>query len=405
MKNIVSQFGLGALNQAVSSISNFLIVYYLLRILSPDDFGVYNIGFSCMLAIAGVLNSMLLTQMVVNYFDVPAEKRGYENFVVLGSVIFSCVILIILALVGDFLINIFESKYGYFFTSISIAILGYVCKEYFIKIFFNEDRVFFALVVNSLVFVLVIIIFVIICRDFELNGNIALVLYGVSNFLGSFLLVRAIKGFGEFPSLVDVFDCLKKSWANGKYSVLAHLVVTGRTQAHTLILAFILGPVGVALANASRIFVMPVLIMQQAIGQVILPKLVRFRKDGGSDYSYELANASKNTTTGTILFSLAVIFLYDHIEFLVPTNKYSGLFFGVVCWCFFAVCSNLRNWLELSMVAEKRFVDQARINFYGSVVAVIIGGAGCVFFGYCGGIVALAASEIAFIAFVLGGKK
>ena len=54
------------LNQAVSSGTNFVLGLYLVRVLTPANFGLYSIGFAIGIFFFGIGNSLFLTQMVVH---------------------------------------------------------------------------------------------------------------------------------------------------------------------------------------------------------------------------------------------------------------------------------------------------------------------------------------------------
>ena len=91
---------ISVINQVVSSGTNFALGIYLVRALTPTEFGLYGIGFAIALLYSGVGNALLLTQMVVHVPDKANEdKLHYAARVLVLAAVFSLLTALLAGLV------------------------------------------------------------------------------------------------------------------------------------------------------------------------------------------------------------------------------------------------------------------------------------------------------------------
>jgi len=110
------------------------------------------------------------------------------------------------------------------------------------------------------------------------NSESYLLLYGLSNGAGvlvGYVLVqiplRQLDRSRLFPDLVEL-------WSGGKWAAMTVFFYFLRTQAPYLDYRLpLLGPVGVAHLNASRMFVTPAVMLTPALSQVLMPRLATLR--------------------------------------------------------------------------------------------------------------------------------
>lgn len=400
---------ISVLNQVVSSGSNFALGIYLVRALSPEEFGLYGIGFAICLFFVGIGNALFLTQMVVHTPDrVEADRLPYAARMFFSVAIFCALLLLIVLLiffVGREVSTMLE-RYTNYGTAVSLSATACLMKDFFVRHAYNQRRESWALAINlilasSMGFLFVAIYF----TKFNMSDVIALWIYAISNgiaALGGYIITKL--PLNQIDS-VELKKNLQEAWWGGSFSVLAHIIITLRSQAHTIILAVLVGPTGVAIVNAGRIMVSPVTMIFPALSQIFLPRLSEVRNtkaDGGrvDGLRYSLLLAAI-----VIVYSMMILAFYDVAQRLFIGSKYGDLFIIVVMWCVYTCLTAYKTGLEIFMLASKRFKEQATVNFIGALVSLSMVFLMTNIYGISGSVAGLSISELVVIVLIMNGNS
>ncbi|MHB8130230.1 MAG: hypothetical protein ACYDEX_14650, partial [Mobilitalea sp.] len=76
LKSVSRALSISVLSQGVSSLTNFGIVLYLVRVMSKAQFGQYSIGFATVMLAGAVVCAFIAVQFVVNLPDQPIINRA-----------------------------------------------------------------------------------------------------------------------------------------------------------------------------------------------------------------------------------------------------------------------------------------------------------------------------------------
>src|SRR4051812_7550408 len=124
------------LNQAVSSATNFVLGFILVRVLSTADYGTYGVGLSICYLYSGFGNALFHTQMVVHAPDkAPHDRLPYAARMLWIVASFCAITLFLAAIglrVGGQLVSLFRGHLALGF-AVAMASVGYLLKDFFIR--------------------------------------------------------------------------------------------------------------------------------------------------------------------------------------------------------------------------------------------------------------------------------
>lgn len=389
------------LNQAVSSGTNFIFGVYLVRMLLPEDFGLYGIGFAISLFYSGFGNALFLTQMVVHTPDkAPEDRLPYAARMFL-LVIFFCIatlfLFVLLWMMGSF---VWESVAQY--TELAYAIMGasitYLLKDFLVRHAYNMRRELWALVIHGAIACTMVIL---LCLQYllviPLNVEMALWIYTAAQTAGVVLGYR----LARLPVAGCQWSMLQGDFLEalhgGKWASITNLVYFARTQAHTIVVTVILGPAGVAKLNAARLLVTPAVMLTPALSQIAIPRLATVRGQG----MYQLVKLGKWITFAllgvALLYSAILLTGYDFIVDKTLGENYQNLFLITLLWCLYTCLLALRNGAEMVGQVMKKFRQLNSANTYAAIVSLAATYWLTVSYGLPGALIGLASGEILLI--------
>jgi len=374
-RDLLRMFSAGISNQAISSFTNFAFSLYLLRQLEPIDFGLYNISFAIMLFLGGFGQSFFLLQMVVNTPSKPQDERaGFAGRILLMLVI-ACILGVALIGSGVWLFQTAIGKtYGPhgFLGGVGAMAIAYILKEFQIRHAFNEGNGRRAVLVHTvLALALLGGVILLLSIGQTLGLETAVILYAGAHLLAAIAghLLSGLSVTGH--SLSDLRSDLAEITGGGIWASLTNIVYFLRGQAHTIIVAILIGPVGVASVNAARLLVTPAVLAIPALSQVVLPRLAAIAEKGDMRL---LGSMQRKIALGllaiAISYSALLILAWPLLSGAVLGEKYSGLFVIVVLWCIYACTLALRNSFEWVAQARKKFREISVISLFGAVAAL-----------------------------------
>lgn len=363
-----------ALNQMVSSGTNFALGIYLARTLVPAEFGLYGIGFAISLFYGGIGNALFLTQMVIHTPDkAPEDRLPYAARMLILVIAFCAVTAMVVALLLIASSAFVEpaSHYAGFTGSVIAASVTYLLKEFFVRHAYNVSREIWALKIHI---VIAFTMALLLRMQHQLNSassvETALWIYAASHFMG------AVSGywFAKLPVVTQrrstLLADLRDSLLGGKWASISNLAFFARTHAHTIVVASLLGPIGVAKLNAARLLVTPAIMFTPALSQVAMPRLVAARARG-------LGHAFQNGGLVTFVFlGVALVYSaillagYDLIVGKVLGANYSDLFFLTTLWCLWVCLAAIRNGFDLMGQVLRKFRSLSLVNVIASLLSL-----------------------------------
>lgn len=396
-KAISKALSISVLNQVVSSGTNFVFGIYLVRVLTPVEFGLYGIGFAINLFYAGIGNSLFLTQMVVNTPDkLQADRLFYAASMGKAVAVF-CTVSILLALLTLPALGAVwpwfaqYAGYGFAVTASSVALL---LKEFFVRHSYTARMEIWALAVNGTVAaVLVILLSVLQYKSIALTATGALWFYAACH------LVAAAMGqiLSRLPLLTvnrkQVLNDYREAWKEGRWALVTQQMFALRTQGPTFITAWIVGPAGVAYLNAARLLVTPATLLIPALSQVFMPRLAELRSSGRDRVVHAGMLFAGLLLAIAMSYSGIVLFFLEHIVTLIFGNKYHSIFGIVLGWSLVACLLSIREGGDQILQALKSFQSIMVINTYCALISIITVIIFLNLFGLLGAVYGLAIAE------------
>ncbi|MDS4027976.1 MAG: hypothetical protein RKO25_13455 [Candidatus Contendobacter sp.] len=375
-KSIGKSLFISILNQVVSSGTNFLLGFYLVRILMPVEFGFYSIGFTISLFYVGVGNALFLTQMVVHVPDKRLEDRlSYMGRMLTIVALFCLLTVLAIGLLLGFggIYSDWLAQYLNLGFTIAAASAAYLIKEFFIRYAYTARKEVWALKVNFVV-AMALVALLIIQRfvGITFHAETALWLYTVSNTAGAitgFVLVRLPLRTIKYQQLIgDV----REAWVGGSWATGSTVAYLFRAQAYIILTAGLIGPVGVAYLNASRLLVTPVIMLTPALSQVFMPRLAAFRASNLHGFLWASSLFSALLLAMAIIYSLWLLSFADIITPMVFGQQYGYMYMYplILVWCFVTGLLALRNSVEMVLQVLKQFRGLMLTNMLSAVVAV-----------------------------------
>lgn len=397
-KAVGKALSISLLNQVVSSGTNFALGLYLVRVLTPTDFGLYGIGFAITLLYSGVGNAMFLTQMVVHVPDKAQEdKLPYAARILVMLVSFCMLTVLLVGLLlalGSAWLKL-PHEYVDLGMAVTIASITYLFKDYFVRHAYTMRNEMWALAVNALV-ALTLGTFLLVQHQFfaRINSASALWIYAASNMVGAmmgFVLVR-------LPILVvrvrEVVNDLKETWVGGRWALGGVSATWLQTQAYLYVTAVFVGPVGVAYANAAKLFITPAIFLIPALNQVVMPRLAALRVS----HPQKMHQVSGLLTIGlifsSVVYSVVLLGWVDTITPVVLGTRYGQISPLVAAWCLVLIFQFSRSGTSIVLQVMKQFRTLTLLNVVSVMVAIVAAVALMQIVGVQGAIVGTAAGEL-----------
>lgn len=373
-KKLGKAISISLLNQIVSSGTNFILGLFLVRILSPVEFGLYGISFAISLFFTGIGNALFLTQMVVRIPDkLAADLLPYTAriFILTSLYILASALIMLLVIVLSSISHYSISHYSDLGLAITSLAATYLLKDFFIRHAYSLYKEKRALVVNiSLALALCAIGFFLSTTENNITATDSLIAVSAAQafaaFIGFLLSGLPLKSITRPELLNDA----RELFHGGKWSVLAHIIISVRSQAYTLIVASFMGPAGVARLNAARIFITPATMLMPALGQVFLPRIANARATDPRQGRRIGLFFSMIMFGAVVIYSVVVLASFQHISSLVVGTKYQSLFWLVFWWSIYNCITTLKSGQELIIIANKQFRIQAIINAIAAILAL-----------------------------------
>ena len=389
------------LNQIVSSGTNFMFGVYLVRTLTPEEFGLYGIGFAISLFYSGTGNALFLMQMLVHFPDkAPGESLSYASrmFFLTASFCSATLLLFALLLLTGSLFWETIAHQAQFACAVMVASCAYLLKEFFVRHAYNVRRETWALAIHgAIACTMAILLFLQYWLITHFTVEMALWIYAASQASGA--LVGYV--FAKLPIASQkrnaLLGDLREALHGGKWASITNLVYFARIHTHTIVVAALLGPVGVAKLNAARLLVTPAVMLTPALSQVAMPRLASEREKGVRRLTKLGLLITSTLLAVALLYSAILLGGYDFIADKILGDKYQDLFLIIVLWCFYTCLLALRNGAEMVGQVLKKFRNLSSANTYSAIVSLIATYWLTVGYGLPGALIGLASGEITLI--------
>lgn len=391
-------FFASGMNQVFGSFTNLLLNVYLVRHMLPHDFGLYNIAFAITISVGAIANGVFLLPMTV---DMPHDDpRARDRFMldVIGSVVVTAVhlgaIAIAIATCGQALELVGIDAVA-FVSATALSCAAYLFKECMTQAGFNQGRERVAVWINVAsaaatgTFVTAAVLF-----NLHLEASHAISIYAVGQAVGMIVGYRLIFRGVAPPSPARAWSGTGHLLRRGLWSAASSLLAILRTQAHTIVVTVLLGPVGVAQINAARLMFAPIPMIQPALVRAAMPRLVKQLRRDVSAFRKSALLLTLGLGAMSAIFGAALLTIGPWaFRYVVSGDyNYSAALFGA--WALVFTLAAVRGGLELELQALARFVVLTRIGLITMITTLVAVLALTYMLGAAGALFGLAIGEL-----------
>ena len=329
---LVVKSGIAFFDQAMLSAVNFLITIILIKSVPKVEYGYFSIAFSVSLFLISIQNAVITTPFTVLLPTKNKEERsGYSSSLLFGQLIFLIpVILLGLIICGILYFSGWDKTKILVISSLTIASFGLLFREFLRAYYFAHEEPQKVIKIDLLY--VVVYLSLIAITYFVLKLNVAAVI-----FLGgmSALIVSLI--FNHFRKINSVQQTILKSykenWIYGKWALAGVLVTHIQNYSYLYILAAMLGSLAVADVSASRLLLMPFLLVQVGWSKIALPHGARLQE------AKRLKRFFKEQIVASILIAIVIIiyvsvlfFVSEPLKNILFTEKYNRALDFIFLW-------------------------------------------------------------------------
>lgn len=381
--------------QAANSGASFLYTIFLARVLSKSDFGVYGVGFSIGFLLAGIANSIVHTQIAVNFFSKPLSDRcAYIWKMQFGLIFLLAAVWLVyeLGVLAISTLGLVNSSWGG--GAIGFSMVAFSLKDYLVRVAYTRQSPHHVFSINMVfcAFLLLGALFLFLFSEYR-SANLALVFLGGANLFAFLFGLYIFNYWRECQlSIKDAFNNIIDAFLNGGAWYLCVTFATAlQSQFYTFFVAAKLGLDEVAVMNAARIFMMPPIVLIPVFNQFYLP---RFMQAGGGDRERDLNRVVGLLVGLVILYSILVVLFHDFLfSKMIPWKADNSIEY-LLAWSLSVLAMVVKSGILIKNHAEKKFRRLFFINLLGGGVCIVFSVVFTAVLGGPGVIVALAVSDL-----------
>lgn len=389
---------LSIVDQGLLSAINFSIGLFLIHFAGKEQYGLYSLAYGVITLVIGIAGALIVTPMTVSYTDRPVEQRHlYCLSVLIGQ---QCVVLPLLGLalvvIGVLhLCGALTWPMASFAAVIATASVGGMLWEFVRRYHYLNLQPTQALSLDiyyaSIVMAGFSIVVSMSVSDLHWWG---VVIYGLATLVVG-IYAFAGMNFSTRTALVDINKTLKESWHLGRWALGGVFVTWVQTQSFAYFLAIFSDLGRVADANAARLLLAPLMLVNTGLNNILLPRLVRMRSQNHIEDTEELAHQFMWGLIGIfVVYTMLVLLLKEKLILIVLGETYKEVGLLVVAWAVVNLLTALRGISSLLLQTFKRFQVITLANAGSALVVVGITWPLIYYCGTLGSIMALGVGEL-----------
>jgi O-antigen/teichoic acid export membrane protein len=357
-------------DQALLSCVNFLVAIILIKNVSKSEYGYYSIAFAISLFLVSIQNAVVttpLTVLLVSKKD--NDRQNYVRALCWGQFI------VLLPAVGVGLCVICVMWF-FGFDVIKTAIAGCLClasigimlQEFLRAYYFAEEAPHDALKLDLyyIAIYLSLIAFTLLC--FNLSVAAIFIFIGLSAGLVYIINKRRLPPGFNWNLIKESYS---ENWKFGRWALLGVITTHIHKYSYLYMLGALMGSVAVADVSASRLLLIPFLLVQTGWGKVIRPHGARLREDNQlKRYFMELVVASLSGGFAIILYAYTILFFTGYLGDLLYTQNYEGAFDYVLLWGAIVSITFIRMNAGSGLQVLKKFNSVAKLSTVTMIVTL-----------------------------------
>ena len=385
-------------DQALLSTINFSIGLFFIHFAEKEAYGLYSLAYGAITLVISFAGALIGTPMTVSYADRPEERRErYCASMLVGQYwVFLPVVGLALAVIGVLCqLGLLQRNMTSFAAVIAVASLGGMLWEFSRRYYYLQlqprkvlrlDICYASLMAVGLIAAA--------SRNLSDMHWWVFVLYGLAT-LGTGLYALVGSGLTTRLNAVEVWEALKEAWRLGRWALGGVMVTWLQSQSFAYFLALFADLGRVADANAARLLLAPLMLLNTGLNNVFLPQLARMRSDNHYAATEKLAHQFMWGLTGIfVVYSILVLLVEEKLIRVVLGESYQGIEPLIVAWAVVNLLTALRSTSSILLQAFKEFRVITLANTGSALVVVGITWPLIYYYGTLGSIAALGVGEV-----------
>ena len=273
------RFGLTAIDQCVSSLSNFAVGVGVARVAGVAGFGAYSLAYAGWLVVAAMHRSLITDPMSIENDIHQPDAARHIRIGLAAELTLGLGAAVVFAGIGAALLALGQRQFGICFIGLAPWLPVLLAQDYWRWIGFMQSKPQKALA-NDVVFVII-----------QIAAFVGLYLAGIHSALlaifawGAGALAGALFGLWQFstwPALRGGFTRIRERWGLSKWIAAVNAMAQATYEATPVLTSGFLGPVGIGGLKAANSLVSgPSLVLIQAGGSIGLPEATKALKNRG----------------------------------------------------------------------------------------------------------------------------
>lgn len=377
-----SKVALSVLDQAIISAFNFALNLYLIRLWSPEDFGVFAVVSAAALLAVMLQNALINTPLAVHLpVAASADQKALLRRVFTASNAVLTLLLLCGATGGLWLW--LDASHGHLAVAAGLFMASQFLREYYRALLAVDGRLRALLGVD----VAYVLLSVLTLAAFRFGGDTALqsvpaVLLVLSGWglvsVLVYLWPRALPPLAALPG--EVRSVFASQAHEIRWSLLGVITTDIQNRGYLFVAAAVFGPATVAHLQAGRIFFGPLNLLTSAWSRVARPQLARHLGSAEMGAFKKLLHQALSAFVVFNLLFLAVMYLtWPYLSALVFDGKYQDLGYVTAGWGVVNLVFQMRSCMSVAVQAMRRFRELTLSTIYGAFLSMLIVVVACLF--------------------------
>ncbi len=313
------------LDQAVVSGANFLASIIVARVLTREGFGLYELGFTIVVAVTNVQTALVSTPYTVYSPRLAdSEQAAYAGSTLIHQLGLSAIAAVLLLAAGLALAGgVGPGRLAPIVNALALAIVLILLREYVRRICFAHLRMKTALVIDTIAMIL------------QLGGLLLLARWGALSAPGAYLITGGACGLASLigiaatrrlfaPRLARAGQDLRSNWTLGKWALASTLGATASAELYPWFLAAFHGYAATGILGACNKVVFlanPILL---GLTNFLGPKAAHAYTRGRASLNRVVTQATFVVAVGMLAFAVLVALLSGWLLQVMYGSKYGG---------------------------------------------------------------------------------
>ena len=367
-------------DQAVISAFNFALNLLLIKLWTPEDFGLFAIVAAAALFTTMIQNAVINTPLAVH---LPAVSDAAEKALLrrVFSAANGLLALLVLFLSGGGLLLWLGTAQLALVLGASLYMGSQFMREYHRSLLAVEGRLG-ALVWVDVAYVVLSSAALASAHVFA-GGQwqtVAVFLLALSASgvlcIAPYLLPRQWPALAALPG--DMRQVFRQQQHEIRWSLLGAVTTDIQNRGYIFVAAAFFGPITVAHLQAGRIFFGPLGLLTSAWARVARPQLAMLLGQGNvARFNILMKRALWAFVAFNVLFMVALWLAWPYLSALVFSDKYKDLGFLVAAWGVANIAFQIRSCLSIGVQALRRFRELTMATIFGALVSVVLVALAC----------------------------